>query len=326
MNGTFKKSILNVTGAHSLYEIAEVQTLWSGYGKIIRYGLKGSVMPSVIVKQIRLAGTGKHPRGWNSDLSHQRKLKSYQVELAWYQQWSQKCNVSCRVPTCLAVEQQEDELIIILEDLNTVGFAERRNRVSANELHACLRWLANFHATFIGEQPKGLWETGTYWHLHTRPDELAALDDKNLKNAAHAIDYMLSNSPYQTVVHGDAKLANFCFSVDGSEVAAVDFQYVGGGCGMKDVAYFLGSCLDEEECQRRETELLDFYFEALQEAIKIKQKQLNPDHVEQAWRPLYPVAWTDFHRFIKGWSPGHWKINSYSESLAKQVVLQLQQG
>jgi len=39
---------------------------------------------------------------------------------------------------------------------------------------------------------------------------------------------------------------------------------------------------------------------------------------------LYSVAWTDFYRFLKGWSPGHWKIHSYSERLAHEVVSQLQ--
>jgi len=45
--------------------------------------------------------------------------------------------------------------------------------------------------------------------------------------------------------------------------------------------------------------------------------------VETAWRPLYAVAWTDFYRFLKGWSPGHWKIHHYSERLANEVVSQL---
>jgi len=32
------------------------------------------------------------------------------------------------------------------------------------------------------------------------------------------------------------------------EVALVDFQYVGGGVGVKGVAYFVGSCLLPREC------------------------------------------------------------------------------
>ena len=119
-------------------------------------------------------------------------------------------------------------------------------------------WLAHFHATFMGETPDGLWEVGSYWHLDTRPDELEALDDVHLKQAAGEIDALLRAARFQTFVHGDAKLANFCFSEDGTQVAAVDFQYVGGGCGMKDVAYFIGSCLYEEDCERHEAALLGF--------------------------------------------------------------------
>jgi Ser/Thr protein kinase RdoA (MazF antagonist) len=164
---------------------------------------------------------------------------------------------------------------------------------------------------------------GTYWHLDTRPDELAALEDRDLKAAASAIDQTLNSARYQTLVHGDAKLANFCFSRSGDQVAAVDFQYVGGGCGMKDVAYFIGSCLYEDECERHEEALLDYYFDLLAKALVQRESAVDAAALEQEWRSLYPVAWTDFHRFMKGWSPGHWKIHSYSERLAREVVAQL---
>ena len=98
---------------------------------------------------------------------------------------------------------------------------------------ACVSWLAGFHAQNLNADPAGLWESGTYWHLETRPDELKRLDDPVLKQAASSIDQKLKDTKFQTLVHGDAKLANFCFSDDGNQVAAVDFQYVGGGCGMK---------------------------------------------------------------------------------------------
>jgi hypothetical protein len=323
MNKHFQSIILKATGAETLFEIEVIQNLWSGYGKIVRYGLTDSTVKQVVVKHVRISDQTQHPRGWNTNLSHQRKIKSYQVESAWYDQWNHHCDEACRVPACLALESQNNEVLMVLEDLNTSGFPERITTASIDEITTCLSWLANFHATFMNEVPKNLWDLGTYWHLDTRPDELNALNDPELKKAAVLIDQKLRNSPFQTFVHGDAKLANFCFSKDGQSVAAVDFQYVGGGCGIKDVAYFIGSCVDEAECQRWESQLLEFYFQALKKALKLKNKPVDADEIEHDWRALYPVAWTDFHRFLKGWSPGHWKINGYSERMVSKVLAQL---
>ena len=224
-----------------------VQELWSGYGEIVRVPVNGG---TVIVKRVRSARTNAHPRGWATDRSHERKVRSYEVETAWYRDFSAQCDARCRVPECLSLSEGEEGVIITLEDLDAAGYPSRLGNVGPDEVHACLHWLAHFHATFMGREPRGLWPVGTYWHLDTRPDELEVLGDLPLKAAAFAIDARLSSAKFQTFVHGDAKLANFCFSEDGSRVAAVDFQYVGGGCGMKDVAYFIGSCLDERHLHR----------------------------------------------------------------------------
>ena len=284
---------------------------------------------SVILKHIKLPDQGNHPRGWNTNLSHQRKVRSYQIEAHWYQQYAQQCNQQCAVPTCLTVESADNETVLVLTDLDALGFCERKTQVEIKDVHACLKWLANFHATFLGSDAEGLWGCGTYWHLDTRPDELAALSDEVLREAAPMIDRELKQCEFQTLVHGDAKLANFCFapsspdSFVSPEVAAVDFQYVGRGCGMKDVAYFLGSCLYEDECEEMETELLDVYFSELTKQVNLKHKNIDIVRLEKEWRDMYPLAWADFHRFIKGWSPGHWKINSYSERLTAQVINKL---
>lgn len=320
MNDQFREAILKSSGATDLVETEIIQSLWSGYGKIVRYELVGAEHKNVVAKLVRSPNESQHPRGWNSDRSHERKLKSYQVEAAWYSSWSDRCSEYCRVPLCFALETHDDDSLMVLEDLDEAGFPVRKSEVSRPEIDACLSWLANFHATFMGEKPTGIWDQGTYWHLNTRPDELAVLDDLALKQAAPRIDEILSNSPFQTFVHGDAKLANFCFSSDGKRVAAVDFQYVGGGCGMKDVAYFIGSCLHEADCEKQETHLLNTYFNFLKEGLARQRKPIDFDELESDWRKLYPVAWTDFHRFLKGWSPGHWKLHSYSERLAQEVV------
>lgn len=323
LNTQFIDLIIKSTQAQSVFEIETIQSLWSGYGQIIRLGLTGTERKTVVLKQIDLNTSGGHPRGWNTDISHQRKLKSYQVECNWYQNWSQYCDPQCRVPEILAMQKNTEQMVLIMEDIDAAGYSVRKQYANFNDMQSCLEWLAHFHATFMQQVPEGLWPVGTYWHLDTRPDELDALDDMPLKQAAADIDRTLNNCHYQTFVHGDAKLANFCFADQGNAVAAVDFQYVGGGCGMKDVAYFIGSCLHEEDCQKYEQQLLDHYFKTLQKALESRNNSIAFEQLKQEWRKLYPYAWTDFHRFLKGWSPGHWKIHSYSERLAREVVSSL---
>ena len=324
MHDDFPDIIKQATGADSIELTEVIQELWSGYGTIRRYRLTGCARPSIVVKHVRLSNPSGHPRGWNTGYSHQRKLRSYRVESAWYRDFADQCDACCRVAACLALEQRGDETLMVLEDLDTAGFPARREVVSQDEIATCLGWLAYFHAAFFGSTADGLWEQGTYWHLATRPDELAALDDLPLKNAAAAIDARLQAGRYRTLVHGDAKLANFCFSTEGTEVAAVDFQYVGGGCGVQDLAYFLGSCLSESECARQEGILLNHYFAVLRQTLASRQPDIVAAAVEEEWRMLFPWAWTDFHRFLKGWCPGHWKLNDYSERLAQSVLAQLE--
>ncbi|NJB84008.1 aminoglycoside phosphotransferase family protein [Wenyingzhuangia aestuarii] len=320
MNLQFTQTLLSSTKASNALELEVIQTLWSGYGKIVRYQLLDSPIEQAVVKWVQLPKQQKHPRGWNTNLSHRRKVKSYQVETNFYKTYASRCDASCRIPQLYAFDTYKDDVLLVLEDLDLAGFSARVHSVSWHHINACVQWLANFHATFLQQQPKELWQVGTYWHLETRPEELAVLDDKALKKVAAKIDEKLNNARYTTFVHGDAKLANFCFSEDGVKVAAVDFQYVGGGCGMKDLAYFMGSCLSEEDCREYEPEILDLYFNCLEKAILVKKIAVDFKEVEKEWRSLFPVAWTDFHRFLKGWSPSHWKINSYSEQVAQQVI------
>ena len=315
-----EKLIRKKTGASSIEFEHTLQSLWSGYGSIDRYRLDGCDIPSVIVKHVRLTDGKRHPRGWNSDLSHRRKIKSYQVETHWYQHYAPLCDDHCRVPGILAVERHGDETIMIMEDLDASGFPGRSQSLDQAGIDRCLDWLAAFHARFMQHKPTGLWTNGSYWHLATRPDELAAMPDGPLKTHAGHIDQWLNGAPYKTLVHGDAKLANFCFSASGDRVAAVDFQYVGGGNGMKDVAYFLSSCLNEDECAQLERPLLDRYFDHLRQHLGRYQPAIDPDAVETSWRPMYAVAWTDFLRFLQGWSPGHWKIHAYSQAIADRVI------
>lgn len=323
LDPALQRIILDATSAESISAFESVQQLWSGYGQIVRCYLAGADRRSVIVKHVRWPDHRDHPRGWTTDRSHERKVQSYRVESRWYERHAGRCQDRCRVPTGLVQETRADGAVLVLEDLDAAGFGGRRRHVGPVELEACLTWLAGFHATFVGEAPEELWPTGTYWHLETRPEELDIMPDGPLKAAAARIDRRLAEARFQTFVHGDAKLANFCFDEAGRRAAAVDFQYVGGGCGMKDLAYFVSSCFDEDECERQGAGILDRYFELLHAELGRMGRDVDVHALEAEWRELYPVAWTDFARFLQGWSPGHWKLHRYSERLEREVLASL---
>lgn len=313
--------LLQLFDATTVQEIEVIQTLWSGYGKITRLGLEGGDVATVITKNIVLPSQQNHPRGWNTNASHLRKIKSYQVEVEWYKNWAFRCNATSRVPLCYQTITNGKEHTIILEDLDAAGYPIRKSNLDKNSVKIGLEWLANFHATFLNEKPNNLWQQGSYWHLSTRLDELVAMKNGQLKQAAYQLDELLTNCQFQTLVHGDAKVANFCFAKDLKKVSVVDFQYVGGGCGMKDVAYFLGSCLNEAACEKLETELLDHYFSALKTAIEKKHNNIVQfNELEKEWRRMFPIAWADFTRFLLGWMPTHQKINNYSHKLINQAI------
>ncbi|WP_133013094.1 phosphotransferase [Marinomonas flavescens] len=323
--------------ANQVQYLARVQSLWSGYGEIAKYQVQmDNESKSVILKQIHLPENVTHVRGWHSEFAHQRKVRSYHVEAAWYQGWAVRCSDESRVAECYGVYLNEEtgDQYLLLEDLDSVGLAERHARLSVEDCLVCLNWLANFHGEFLrpmerqdaapSSWPQELWPIGTYWHLATRKSEWQAMAEDPLKTEAGRMSERLLKAQYQTLVHGDAKVANFCFSEDGRQVAAVDFQYVGAGIGVQDVAYFLGSALSEEDLAASLPYLLEHYFAELGQAIVARgESQDLATAVIDEWQSLFATAWADFHRFLLGWSPDHVKNTAFSRAITDQALAEL---
>ncbi len=317
--------VLAACGARGVGAISLVQSLWSGYGAIARINLDGSSYQSVILKLISPPQEPAHPRGWNTPTSHARKIRSYEVETNWYRHYAKRCLPECRVANLIAFSATNDSNWLLLEDLDS-HYPIRKSSLTIDEAAGVLRWLARFHAMHVNVKPDGLWEVGTYWHLETRQDEYNTMPESGLKAAAHRVNNLLNDCPYQTLVHGDAKVANFCFNNSSdnekaiNDVAAVDFQYVGGGVGVKDVAYFLGSCLCDNVLLQHEDRLLDIYFSSLTQQLNKSVDAQTVQKIVQAWRILYDVANIDFHRFLVGWMPNHPKITSRMRELTNRLI------
>lgn len=310
-------SVLSFLRDHCRYEnltyVETVQSLWSGYGSIERWQCDGQ---SLIVKRICPPNQASHPHGWDTDLSHRRKLKSYQVEQHWYAHIRKQDAFACHMPALLASQVCNDEQYMLLEDLQAQGYNCHVTQLTHRQIGLVVDWLAQFHGHFLHHSGKGLWDKGNYWHLDTRPEEWARMDDTELQQHAADIDAELKGAKYQTLLHGDAKLANFGFSNDA--VAAIDFQYVGRGVGIEDLAYFLGSCLDGQQLSIQTPSWLARYFHTLAESLALRG--IDPAPVEAEWRGLYDVALADFTRFLNGWAPQHWKLNDTLYQAVKRTL------
>lgn len=328
-----------------------IQTLWSGYGACFRATLlpsEGALFNSPVSAVVKCAMTPTsldHPRGWDGDAGHHRKLRSFAIENSFYEYVQPFTSERCKTPRCIAAARDGDSTLLIMEDLGKLGFTQTTLKLTVAQAEIVLTWLAEFHSCFVNSRPYFqannimLWDIGTYWHFKTRQDEYLAMAPSPLKDSAASIDSTLNNAKFQTLLHGDAKVANFCFTPDYQSCAAVDFQYVGFGVGVKDVAYFLGSALSEDDQKQYSEYCLEIYFNALEKALHQQysphsiasgsaSKTVSTAPLEKAeipllineWRKLYPIACADFHRFLAGWSPRHWKID---EALRQQTSIAL---
>lgn len=239
-------------------------------------------------------------------------------------------------------ETLKDEALL-LEDLSvTYPYS---GPYSAMHARAVLKWLANFHATYWRIKPaavvapplkvenpneaEGVWEQGGYWYLDTRSEEM-----ESLMSGADHYPYLIPFVEYVaeklrgregavgvTLIHGDCKAANIVFnskSIAGSEevkCALYDFQYVGLGFGVQDLAYFIGTSVDRRQLQNEE-ELLRFYYDELMAALGRKGVEEN----EYTWEVMmeqWEWALVDWMRFMAGW--GCWGNSRWVEIKVEKI-------
>jgi hypothetical protein len=85
------------------------------------------------------------PVGASSDVSTLRKLRSFEVEAAFYRTLAPRCERTCRVATLLASRESaaDREWVLVLEDLDAAGYDLRADEANHLQLDGALAWLAH---------------------------------------------------------------------------------------------------------------------------------------------------------------------------------------
>jgi len=326
LNHLFSETALLKDGVEisSISEEDYVAQLWAGYGGIHSFQIilddDAKTEVQLVVKRVNPpAADTRHP-----SVSHLRKIRSYQIEANFYTNIAPLIQppFSCTVPTPYSILSADDSssFQFILSDLNT-NYKPSYGQLSKQHTLDALSWLANFHAFFHqheiiinnvdhdddddnddNQNHARVWQSGGYWHLDTRLEELQAVESSNYNrwscfhpsnsNLASIINQRMkeSHNTSFTLVHGDFKKDNIFFSSMKSPgrpsrqdqtllspCAVVDFQYCGCGYGMKDVVMLIVSSVSNRIFDRSgggddENELLSFYYQEFRKQYLNKQR------------------------------------------------------
>lgn len=256
-------------------EVVDVRAEAIGTGQIgstyrlhLRYGGDSTDVPPTIVA--KLAGGDAAMRS--------RVAGGFVKEVGFYARLAD--TVAVRRPRCwhAAISDDTTTFTLLLEDLADARPGVQAEGCSASHALDAVRNVAGLHAprwndpslldhefltpsdeataAFVGELLVGATED-----FVARYDaQLDDTDKATLREAAraNAAWQMARREPF-AVVHGDYRLDNLMFPVQGAGVCALDWQTVTVAPPLRDVAYFLGNSLHTDVRRAEEEHLVAAY-------------------------------------------------------------------
>ena len=187
-------------------------------------------------------------------------------------------DLSIVVPDCLygAVSDDSTSFTLVLEDLAPAKQGDQIEGAGDDQILLAVENLAGLHAprwddptlADIGWLQSSGGEAVAYVEMFT-PIFIDRYKDRLSERARRVFEAFGARSAawverepsVHTLVHGDYRLDNLMFASTsgGAPVSAVDWQTIGLGCGLRDVAYLLGNSSEPDDRRRHEPEALERY-------------------------------------------------------------------
>ncbi len=212
-------------------------------------------------------------------------LRNYEREVKFYLGVAD--TVDIRVPHChhASWDESTGDFVIVLEDMAPAAQGDQVAGCDVVTAHAAVAELARLHGPRWGDptlaemdwlgrrtgpddvaQLVGLWQmffpgfTATFRSYLT--DEAFSLAETF---GSRIGPWMDGRTGPETVTHGDYRLDNMLFATaaGGPPVTVVDWQTLGHGAPIGDLAYFCGAGLVPDHRRANERDLLDTYASAL---------------------------------------------------------------
>lgn len=206
-------------------------------------------------------------------------IQFYRVEAKFFNIVAPKLTYM-RLTRCLWAGENSKQGIIILDDLNELGyeFGEPTRPWGVDRVMDGVEQLAALHAGTWGAKHEeypwmvrygdtmiGMFEAVGYHDLSRDPKRYQLPEEYKDAPRVRALlskHYATYNPRFRCLVHGDAHLGNGCIAPAGT-VDFIDWQILDSGSCFHDVSYFLSAALTVEDRRQNEMKILDHYLECL---------------------------------------------------------------
>lgn len=228
---------------------------------------------SVVVKQAATADANREQGV---------QLGLYMAEVRFYKELASKTTL--RVPRCYHADLDENmNFVIVMEDLSELENLDQITGMTPEQIRHAVLSLADLHGPYFGKVANLEWVPSV---VHPRIEGFASvypmlwdvvkqrfasvLDADRLAVgdaiAAHYLSVMkrLGERTW-TLLHMDFRCDNFLFdrSTPSSPIVTLDWQSLGRGPGVYDLAYLLGGSITLADRRRLEDSLLHAYHDRL---------------------------------------------------------------
>ena len=184
-------------------------------------------------------------------------------------------------------EERSHRFVLVLEDLAHMQSGDHHAGATPEQARRAIRALARLHGSYwheVGRLPASSSVAGFFDTMNPRllpllqvlylallvptlkrfadcfSDEMRRLAEAYGPLVSAHIGEVAATAP-RTLIHGDYRLDNLFFDED--EVAVIDWQVSGLGCGLYDVAYFLGASVTTDVRRSIESDMLREYSDVL---------------------------------------------------------------
>jgi hypothetical protein len=206
----------------------------------------------------------------------------YAAEVGFYTELATSLDV--RTPRCWygAIAADNSRCTLLLDDVSPAPPGIQADGCTAEQASAALRNLIGLHAPtwndprlrnmrFLLRPDRAtaamvpqIMSTATEDFIRRFAGQLDDGDAQTLRGVAAAIEpWQLAAPARFSLIHGDYRLDNLLFDSGTGQVTVVDWQTAAIAPPLRDVAYFLGTCLQSDDRRSNEGELLREYHGAL---------------------------------------------------------------